>query len=216
MDWGYQKVAQITYAAIQFTVDEISLGLCQVLIETTVGADVDAFTSDVENLSRRIRSIEQVSWDIPDWKRIGESGEDQRTPNLSSLLQEVLDEPEWNSGGSMVFLFSGTGRRTAESWDGKASSAPLLWVEYSVDEVLKEPFIAYNDLSWDSGQLTMNITRYTTDEGTGIPPDGSEGSLVDYESGDVLPVQLRVDGGRWNGPIHAAVGSSVLPQTGRL
>ena len=130
---GIPEGAQVTYAAIQFTVDEISLGPCQVLIETTVGADVDAFTSDAENLSRRIRSLEQVSWDISDWKRIGESGEDQRTPDLSSLLQEVIDQPEWNPGESMVFLLSGTGRRTAESWDGKALSAPLLIMEYIQD-----------------------------------------------------------------------------------
>ena len=128
-------------------------------------------------------------------------------PSEGGLVQISLDDTE------VVYTpqvgFSGLETFSYTLSDGFENSTALVSI-FVEDE---RGFVAYNDLSWDSGQLTMNITRYTTDEGTGIPPDGSEGSLVDYESGDVLPVQLRVDGGRWNGPIHAAVGSSVLPQT---
>ena len=74
-------------------------------------------------------------------------------------------------------------------------------------------FDAYNDLSWASGQLTANITRYTTENGSGIPPDGAQGSLVDYLSGDPITATLTVSGGNWNGGSHATSGSLSDPGT---
>ena len=76
------------------------------------------------------------------------------------------------------------------------------------DNVGVEPlFTAYNDLSWAEGQLSENITLYTSDEGSGEPPQGSSGLLVDYETGQDTAVTLSVTGGTWIGPVHAAQGS---------
>jgi hypothetical protein len=69
-------------------------------------------------------------------------------------------------------------------------------------------FTAYNDLSWDSGQTSTNITRYTSDDGTGTPPDGNSGELKDYATGDSIPGGIvSVAGGTWIGPTHAAQGA---------
>jgi len=59
-------------------------------------------------------------------------------------------------------------------------------------------FTAYNDLSWGKGQLSRNITRYTTATGDGNPPDGSAGPLVDFETGATLSGTLTVTGGGWS------------------
>ena len=74
-----------------------------------------------------------------------------------------------------------------------------------------EPFDAYNDLSWTSGQRAQNITLYTTDNGTGVPPQGSSGHLVDFNTGLEIPVKLSVTGGLWNGAFHAKKGR--VPRT---
>ena len=75
------------------------------------------------------------------------------------------------------------------------------------------PFIAYNDLSWDDGQRSVNITRYTTDSGSGAPPDGDQGHLIDYDTDAPLAAVLTVTGGAWNGSGHAGLGGSSLPGT---
>ncbi|MBN1670163.1 MAG: right-handed parallel beta-helix repeat-containing protein [Kiritimatiellae bacterium] len=63
-------------------------------------------------------------------------------------------------------------------------------------------FSAYNDLGWAAGQLAANITTYTRAGG---------GLLIDYATGDFIPVTLAVnDGG--SGPV-ATQGANAAPGT---
>ena len=66
-------------------------------------------------------------------------------------------------------------------------------------------FEAYNDFSWAVGQLSGNITLYTSGNGAGIPPQGDEGFLVDYFTGLSVSANLHVSGGSWNGGIGVPV-----------
>ena len=55
----------------------------------------------------------------------------QRTPNLTALVQAVISRPGWAQGNALALQISGTGRRTAEAFNGVATAAPLLHVEYT-------------------------------------------------------------------------------------
>src|SRR5690606_32998494 len=66
----------------------------------------------------------------PSWTVVSEEGPDQRTPNISSIIQEIVNRPGWSSGNSLVIIFEGTGERIAEAYNGEAGSAPLLEVVY--------------------------------------------------------------------------------------
>ena len=88
----------------------------------------------------------------------------------------------------------------------------------SADEIERltetlRPFVAYNDLSWGRGQLLDNVTRYTTEEGSGTPPDGYKGRLLDHETGRELVAELSVTGGTWDGNRHVGYGGLSLPGT---
>ncbi len=61
---------------------------------------------------------------------MGEAGPDQQTPDIASVIQEIVDRGGWNSGNSLVIIITGTGTRTAEAYDGDQAGAPLLHVEY--------------------------------------------------------------------------------------
>ena len=54
-----------------------------------------------------------------------------QTPNMSNVVQEIVNRGGWSSGNAMVFIISGSGHRTAESYDGSTSKAPLLHIEYA-------------------------------------------------------------------------------------
>ena len=41
-----------------------------------------------------------------------------------------VNRPGWAGGNSLVILVTGSGERTAESFNGVAAAAPLLHVEY--------------------------------------------------------------------------------------
>ena len=74
-----------------------------------------------------------MSWSPPDWTAVGAAGPGQEMPDLSALVQEVVDRPGWAPGGSLVLLVSGTGTRTAESFNALPAAAPALRIEYRVE-----------------------------------------------------------------------------------
>ena len=70
----------------------------------------------------------------------------------------------------------------------------------------KGPFVAYNDFSWSEGQLAKNITRITTDNTPDESPEGNEGAMIDYNTGEETQVTLHVTGGRWLKSRHPTFG----------
>jgi hypothetical protein len=65
-----------------------------------------------------------VPWDV-----VGEADLDQQTPNLASIVQELVLRPGWSSGNAIALIVTGTGTRTAESFEG--GFPPLLHIEYT-------------------------------------------------------------------------------------
>ncbi len=63
---------------------------------------------------------------------MGAAGPDQQTPDISSLIGEVVNQGGWSSGNSIVIIITGTGSRVAEAFDGVPAAAPLLHIEYSI------------------------------------------------------------------------------------
>lgn len=56
------------------------------------------------------------------------------TPDLSTIVQEIVDRPGWASGNAMAFIIESNGvlgRRTAVSYDQNSGFAPLLHVAYT-------------------------------------------------------------------------------------
>ena len=69
------------------------------------------------------------------------------------------------------------------------------WSVREVSGTIDRPFVAYNDLAWGPGQTVANVTRYTTDNGTGLFSRTSMGTLVDHVSNRRVAATLSVQGG---------------------
>jgi hypothetical protein len=110
--------ARITSATLQFQVDEVSTGAVSLIIEGEASDDAATFASTTGNISSRPRTTSFVPWSPPDWNTVGEAGPDQQTPDLSAILQEIVDRDGWVTGGSVVLLVTGSGKRVVESFDG--------------------------------------------------------------------------------------------------
>ena len=128
-DTGIPQGATITSAVIQFTTDEVSTGTANLTIWGEDANDPAKFNNVNGNISSRPKTTASVAWAPPEWTTVGEAGAGQRTPDLAPLVQEMVDRPGW-AADDMVFIIGGTGRRTAESFNGSASKAPLLLVEW--------------------------------------------------------------------------------------
>lgn len=122
--------AIIREAYIQFTADESQTA--RTILEITAEAADDAapFTTAARNLSSRTRTTLRVPWEPPAWTA-GQSNLAQRTPNLAGLVQEVVSRPGWVSGNALVFLITGTGHRTADSFDKSGGAPARLSITYA-------------------------------------------------------------------------------------
>ena len=130
-DLNVPPQATITAAYIQFQVDETDSGVAPMTIAGQADDDAAAFTSNNRNISDRITTSTTVSWSPPDWNTIGQSGIDQQTPDLTAIVQEIINKPGWAYGNAMVFIITGSGTRTAESYNGMPEASPLLHIEYT-------------------------------------------------------------------------------------
>jgi hypothetical protein len=123
--------ANLYNAYIQFAVDEITIpdgNPCSLNIYAEDTDNATAFTSTAYNISSRTKTT-GINWNPPDWNTEHEAGPDQRTPNLESIIEQVVTRPGWSESNSLVFIIDGSGRRTAESFNGSASLAPRLYLE---------------------------------------------------------------------------------------
>jgi hypothetical protein len=124
--------ATVVGARIQLTADEIQIVPTSLVVEGEASDDAAEFVKVDGNLSSRPRTRNAVSWDPPAWNDVGAAGPDQRTPELTAIVQEIVDRPGWGTGQSMAFLVSGSGHRTAEAYEGAPGRVAALEVEYAV------------------------------------------------------------------------------------
>jgi uncharacterized protein YjiK len=125
--------AIITGATIQFQADEAHSGATSLTIQGEATDNAATFSGTSGDISTRARTPSSVSWSPAPWPTVGEAGPDQRTPDIASVVQEIVSRPGWASGNALSILITGTGKRTAESYDGLSGAAPLLYVGYTVD-----------------------------------------------------------------------------------
>jgi uncharacterized protein len=138
--------AVINEAYLQFTTDVTSTITTNLQIfgeKNIVSAPFEAVNN---NISARTKTTQSVPWTVPSWTIAGESGNNQKTPNLVSIVQEVVSQPNWESSNPMTFIVEGTGIRVATSYDGSAAQAPRLILSYQ------------NPLSSDVGNVGISTT----------------------------------------------------------
>ncbi|MEO2045161.1 MAG: hypothetical protein ABGX16_01140 [Pirellulales bacterium] len=136
--------ATITGASIQFTSDEPDKNSFPANFRITGELQPDTATfvqpnSTVANfnISSRNRTVGTVAWNPDPWVAAGLSGPAQLTSDIASLVQEIVDQPLWLSGNSMVFIVEGSrydgfeGNRTTNSQrDNAADPVAVLNLEY--------------------------------------------------------------------------------------
>ncbi len=99
--------------------------------------DTIAF-GDLTPLTTRPLTTAQVNWDVDPWFG-GDSGANTTTPDISSIVQEIVNQNGWSTGHSMVFLFRNdpldSSERLAVSFDNNPNQAALLTIDFTVQTV---------------------------------------------------------------------------------
>ena len=194
----FQKVnipygATITDAYIQFRSDESNSATADLLITAEDRGDAAPFTGKSNEVSDKDRVSGNVPWDPAAWTSSGQTGTAQRSPDLTNLLQQVVDRCDWTQGNATTFIIEGTGvslmdtdaKRVADSFEGSSSGAATLVYTYSYNTALNN----------------SNITEYTTSGWNNGVPNSDSGVIIksDYNTvvdGNIEACNLTIDAGR--------------------
>ncbi len=133
--------ATIDDAFLQFQADAV---LTDTTVNVTITAhDVDdapIMTTAVNNITNRLKTTAAVDWDsVPAWENIGDRGAAQKSPDIASVIQEIVDRELWLSGQDIVILVADNGTtndasREAEPDPENSSDGgpPELTINYTV------------------------------------------------------------------------------------
>jgi len=135
------KGAVIDSAFIQFRSDETDNQFAEFLLFSEKAGSAAPFDDDSLNVSSREMNNDSVYWAPPAWNETGVTGPAQKTPDIKTLLQAVIDGEEWASGNNVVIKITGTGVsltnedaiRVADSYEGKPTNPATLIYTYHFD-----------------------------------------------------------------------------------
>jgi len=123
----------ITKAYIQFTAEndnEMDSASVEIFAENVDNAKT--FSKSKFDITNRKKTTASVDWYIPEWEKEGNAGTAQRTPDLSTLVQEVVNRKDWSKGNSIAFmlLINNHGDRDALTYDGNPQKSARLHIEF--------------------------------------------------------------------------------------
>ena len=95
--------ATIDSAWIQFTADETSTGATALVLDAADVADAEPFSGRGAVTSLPTTGT-PVPWSPTAWTTVGEAGPAQRTPDLASVVQRVVDRADWAPGNAMALM----------------------------------------------------------------------------------------------------------------
>lgn len=167
--------ATITSAYIRFTASRFNIADTRFTIRGELTPDATAFSDGNDDLSGRDTTLNEIVWD-------GDNdfpGTDEvvTTPDITPVIQEVVDQGGWCGGQNLNILMEGTSNdaasgREARSYDRGRSGSPQLVVTY--DETTATGCIS-GEATYQVGSSKDNVEE----RGNGYDSTGSELTLND-------------------------------------
>ena len=166
---GVPSGATIEQAFIEWTSSSTLSSAITVPIKGELSPNPATFGNE-NPIDGRVATTATVNWNPEPWVWRGT----YRTPDLSNIVQEVIDQPGWGLGNAMAFILDedpggSTDRRSAFSWDAFAVDAPRLVVYYSGASADQSPPTAPANLVGASVSNPVALTWLNaTDPDSGI------------------------------------------------
>jgi type IV pilus assembly protein PilY1 len=127
-DLDIPRGVDITSAYIEFTADRGYSGDFSFSIEAQDSGNAQSYTSSANDITDRATNGASVTWATGDAVAAGQT---YRTPDISELVEDIVDRTDWCGGNDMAFMITGVeGLRSAWSYNGDPSLAPKLVVRY--------------------------------------------------------------------------------------
>ncbi len=115
--------AMVQEAYLEFTANDSDSGGTNLSIFGDDVGDSPTFGETTDKVRSRTKTSAVTNWNgVPAWTE----NLIYRTPDISAVVQEILNRGDWGSGNAMSFIITGNGTREAESHNGSPADAPRL------------------------------------------------------------------------------------------
>jgi len=201
--WG----AQISSAYITVSPTQYCTGPASARIAGQASDDTATFSTRGD-FDDRPRTSSFVDWAIP----IFYPPNEYQTPNLASVIQEIVSRPGWCYGNSLVLFVRGmspTNIRYAYSYDGSPTVCPRLHIVYTMAPILAPAGIpsaeALGEPAIAVGGVTLLPSGIASEEALGTPVVSVGGAPQTVEPAGVVSAEAL------GTPSIAPGGVSILP-----
>jgi hypothetical protein len=124
---GIPPGAEIVRARLALTTAKKGNKPASLRIEGEASGDAAPFGPAPRHLSARDATAASVDWAVPLWPAAGAPA---ATPDLSPLVQEIVDRPDWAAGNAVALFASGLGKRSVVAFGARGAAPPRLDVDY--------------------------------------------------------------------------------------
>jgi hypothetical protein len=127
-DLDIPRNARILSACVEFAPRERTARASTLTIHARAVDDAPPIAGTGDDAGLKPLTVAGVEWSR--WARTSavSAGHGERTPDLSSMFQEIVDRPGWRPGNAVVLVFSRAGE--GEAFEGGRTEAPLLHIDY--------------------------------------------------------------------------------------
>lgn len=117
--------AEITSAYIEFVACDSDSPATDLTIQGEANDNAAPFTVG-SPITSRTGTTATVAWNaIPAWT----NGTHYDSPDISAIVQEIVNRPGWANSNAMVFRITGSGQRDAHSLDNSSTLMPILHIQ---------------------------------------------------------------------------------------
>lgn len=164
--------ATITSAELEFTAHIDRSGNADLTLYGHDTGDAPTIGTSDDYLSNLTRTSASVDWSPGSWN----GGGSYTSPDIKSLVQEIVDRNDWCGQQSMAFIVEGSGERAAYAYtSGNASKAPILRISYDSESIpadrgcTRKSALAQISSSSDDAYEKESNSRIVTDDHLKIP-----------------------------------------------
>lgn len=201
--------ATITASSVQFTTDEATSDPTTVSIQAQDADTAEAFTGANFNISARTRTSAAVAWSPLAWPTVGAAGADQRTPDLSSVVQAVVARSGWVSGNALAIIITGTGHRVASSYEKGTTVRARLHVEFTTTGGAVPTVTSFSPASGPPGS-SVTVLGSGLSSATRVTIGGTSAAYSVISDGEL---RVTVPAGAVSGPIQVTSPGGVATST---
>ncbi len=130
-DLSIPQGVKIKSAKLEFTAFATQTSSANFEITGELTPNSTVFENQNGNANNRPRTNTSVNWRPEAWS----TGLIYQTEDISSVIQEIVDQDDWCGGNAMSLFLGGEGNRDARSYNLSATSAPALKLTYDSDTI---------------------------------------------------------------------------------